>query len=133
MGIEPEDLVRYGLIPEFIGRLPVSVMLDGLSEDELYRILTEPKNAMTKQYTKLLGMENVALSFTESSLRELSRIACQKGTGARGLRAILEHIMLDVMYDVPMKGNIREYRVTKSIVAGQRTALGLDDESLKIA
>jgi ATP-dependent Clp protease ATP-binding subunit ClpX len=131
--VEPEDLVRFGLIPEFIGRLPVVSMLDALTEDELVRILTEPRNAMTKQYIKLLGMEGVHLSFTESALRELARIAIHKGTGARGLRAILEHIMLDVMYDVPMKGNIKECRITKSVVAGQRSALGLADDSLKIA
>jgi ATP-dependent Clp protease ATP-binding subunit ClpX len=131
--VEPEDLIKFGMIPEFIGRLPVATILDGLSEGDLVRILTEPKNAMTKQYAKLLGMEGVNLSFTDSALRELARIAFEKGTGARGLRAILEHIMLDVMYDVPMKGNVKECRITKSVVAGQRMALGLDDESLKIA
>ena len=131
--VEPEDLIHFGLIPEFIGRLPVVSMLDALTEDELVRILTEPRNAMTKQYVKLLAMEGVNLSFTDSSLRELARIAIHKGTGARGLRAILEHIMLDVMYDVPMKGNIKECRITKSVVSGQRSALGLSDESLKIA
>jgi ATP-dependent Clp protease ATP-binding subunit ClpX len=88
---------------------------------------------MTKQYEKLLAMEGVHLSFTDSALHELARIAHQKGTGARGLRAILEHLMLDVMYEVPSKGHIKECRITKSVVAGQRAALGLDEESLKIA
>ena len=131
--VEPEDLVHFGLIPEFIGRLPVVSMLETLTEEDLVRILTEPRNAMTKQYTKLLGMEGVHLSFTDTALREMARIAIQKGTGARGLRAILEHIMLDVMYEVPLKGNIKECRITKSVVAGQRHALGSADESLKIA
>jgi ATP-dependent Clp protease ATP-binding subunit ClpX len=133
--VEPEDLMKFGLIPEFVGRLPVAAMLEGLTEEDLLRILTEPRNAMTKQYQKLLGMEGVSLSFTESSLRELARIAKQKGTGARGLRAILEHIMLDVMYDVPTRGNVSEFRVTKNMVAGQRAVLGAggDDEGLKIA
>ncbi|HEY8241770.1 MAG TPA: ATP-dependent Clp protease ATP-binding subunit ClpX, partial [Kiritimatiellia bacterium] len=131
--VEPEDMVRFGLIPEFVGRFPVSTVLDGLSEDELVRILTEPKNAMTKQYAKLMAMEGVDLSFTESALRELARMAALKGTGARGLRAMLEHIMLDLMYEVPMKGNVKECRITKSVVTGLRSALGMDDESLKIA
>jgi ATP-dependent Clp protease ATP-binding subunit ClpX len=131
--VEPEDMVRFGLIPEFVGRFPVATVLDGLSEDELVRILTEPKNAMIKQYAKLMAMEGVELSFTESALQELARMAALKGTGARGLRAMLEHIMLDLMYEVPMKGNVKECRITKSVVAGMRSALGLDDESLKIA
>jgi len=131
--VEPEDLVKFGLIPEFVGRLPVASILDGLTEEELVRILTEPKNAMIKQYAKLLAMEGVSLSFTETALRELARIAQQKGTGARGLRAILEHIMLDLMYEVPMKGNVKDCRITKSVVSGVRPALGMDDENLKIA
>ncbi len=131
--VEPEDLVEFGLIPEFIGRLPVVAMLHELSEDELVRVLTEPRNAMTKQYAKLLAMDGVELSFTDSALRELARIARQKRTGARGLRAILEHIMLDVMYDAPMKGTLKEFRVTKNLVTGQRHALGLPEDQLKIA
>ncbi len=130
--VEPEDLVRFGLIPEFIGRLPVATTLAELTEEQLVRILTEPRNAMIKQYVKLLGMEGVNLSFTDSALKELARVAHAKGTGARGLRSMLEHIMLDVMYEVPAKGNIKECRITKSVVAGQRSALGLD-EDLKIA
>jgi ATP-dependent Clp protease ATP-binding subunit ClpX len=88
---------------------------------------------MTKQYAKLMAMEGVELSFTDSALRELARMASLKGTGARGLRAMLEHIMLDLMYDVPMKGGVKECRITKSVVSGIRSALGMDDESLKIA
>jgi ATP-dependent Clp protease ATP-binding subunit ClpX len=97
-------------------------------------ILTQPKNAMTKQYMKLMVMEGVELSFTDSALRELARIALRKGTGARGLRAILEHIMLDIMYEIPMKGNVKEVRITKSMVSGQQAVSELEDAaSLKIA
>ncbi|HMP90558.1 MAG TPA: ATP-dependent Clp protease ATP-binding subunit ClpX [Kiritimatiellia bacterium] len=131
--VEPEDLVSFGLIPEFIGRLPVVSMLDALTEDDLVHILTVPKNAMTKQYIKLMAMEGVDLSFTDSSLKELARIALQKGTGARGLRAILEHIMLDIMYDIPMKGDVKDVRITKSTISGQRPLAGSDDPALKIA
>lgn len=130
--VEPGDLVHFGLIPEFIGRLPVVSMLNSLTTEDLVRILTEPKNAMIKQYAKLLSMEGVDLSFTDSSLKELARTAMEKGTGARGLRAILEHLMLDIMYEVPMRADIKSVRITKSIVTGQRRAFG-DDASLKIA
>ncbi len=131
--VEPEDLVAFGLIPEFIGRLPVVSMLEALTEDDLVRILTEPKNAMTKQYAKLLGIEGVSLSFTDTALREMARIALQKGTGARGLRAILEHIMLDIMYEIPMKADLKDVRITKAMVSDQRVTMGLDDSTLKIA
>ncbi|MBN1270456.1 MAG: ATP-dependent Clp protease ATP-binding subunit ClpX [Kiritimatiellae bacterium] len=133
LGVEPEDLIRYGMIPEFVGRLPIVSLLDALTEGDLVRILTEPKNAMVRQYEKLLGIEGVKLSFTDSALRELARIACQKGTGARGLRAILEHVMLDVMYEVPMNRDIKTCRITKSTIAGHRAGLGLPDESRRIA
>jgi ATP-dependent Clp protease ATP-binding subunit ClpX len=133
--VEPGDLVRFGLIPEFVGRLPVTAKLDRLSQDELVSILTKPKNAMVRQYAKLLGMDGVKLTFTDTALKELARIAYEKGTGARGLRAILEHLMLDVMYDVPMKGNVKECRMTKSVINGQRPILSYtdDDESRRIA
>jgi ATP-dependent Clp protease ATP-binding subunit ClpX len=131
--VEPEDLVHFGLIPELIGRLPVVSVLNSLTEDELVQILTEPKNAMTKQYSKLLAMENVKLSFTDSALRELAKTAVARGTGARGLRAILEHIMLDVMYEAPMRVGTSDVRITKQVVAGVRSALATEDESLKIA
>jgi ATP-dependent Clp protease ATP-binding subunit ClpX len=131
--VEPHDLVRYGLIPEFIGRLPVTAVLDELTEDDLIQILTKPKNAMVKQYAKLLAMEGVELSFTDTALRELARVAKERKTGARGLRAILEHIMLDMMYDIPLKGDVKECRVTKSMVTSQLTALGLFKDSRRIA
>jgi len=131
--VETEDLLKFGLIPEFVGRLPVVCKLDELSEDDLVRILTEPRNSMVKQYTKLLAMEGVDLTFTRSALREVAHIAHQKGTGARGLRAILEHIMLDVMYDIPRKGDLKELRVDKAMVSGHRPSLGIKPEALKIA
>ena len=119
-------------VDRFVGRLPVTASLDALSEDELVRILTEPRNSMIKQYIKLLAMEGVKLSFTDTAVREIARIAHDKGTGARGLRAILEHIMLDVMYEVPMKEDVKECRITKAVVKGQRAVLNVD-KSLKIA
>ncbi len=131
--VETEDLLQYGLIPEFVGRIPVVCRLHDLTEQDLVRILTEPRNAMIRQYTKLLAMEGVDLSFTDSALKEIARIARQKGTGARGLRAILEHIMLDVMYEIPLKGNVKKFRVDKSIVTGHRAAFGSAGKSLKIA
>ena len=131
--VEPRDLVRYGLIPEFIGRLPITAVLEELTEDDLIQILTKPKNAMVKQYAKLLAMEDVELSFTDTALRELARIAVMRKTGARGLRAILEHIMLDIMYDIPLKGDTSECRITKSTITSQLTALGISRENRRIA
>lgn len=134
--VEPEDLLMFGLIPEFVGRLPVLSALNPLDEDDLVRILSEPKNAMTKQYAKLLAMDGVNLTFTPSALKELARIAFHKGTGARGLRAIIEHIMLDVMYEVPMKGEVRDLSITKSFVTGQKEPLSSaaeNDKSFKMA
>lgn len=131
--VEPEDLVHYGLIPEFIGRLPVVSMLDALTEDDLVHILTQPRNAMTKQYKKLLGMDKVELSFEPEALREMARVAIRKGTGARGLRAILEHIMLDLMYDIPRRGDVSEVTITRDLVASRTGAGGIDQPALKIA
>jgi ATP-dependent Clp protease ATP-binding subunit ClpX len=124
--IEPEDLVHYGLIPEFIGRLPVIAMLDELSENELIRILTEPKNAMVRQYARLLAMEGVDLSFTPTALKELAHVAHHKGTGARGLRSILEHVMLDVMYEVPMKDDAPDCKITRPMIRKHYQHLDLD-------
>ena len=98
--VEPEDLIQFGFIPEFIGRLPMVTVLEQLTEDQLVSILTEPKNALTKQYSKLMSMEGVELEFTADALRELAAMAIKKGTGARALRSILEKLMLDVMFDV---------------------------------
>jgi ATP-dependent Clp protease ATP-binding subunit ClpX len=104
--VEPEDLLRYGLIPELVGRLPVVGVLDSLDEESLVRILTEPKNAITKQYQKFLDMEGVKLDFTEDSLRAIAQQAVKRGTGARGLRAVIEEAMLDVMYDIPSRADV---------------------------
>ena len=120
---EPEDLLSFGMIPEFIGRLPVVTALDPLKEEELVQILTEPKNAMVKQYTKLLAMEGVNLSITKDALRALAQQAQEKGTGARALRAMLERIMLDVMYDAPSREDIADVVVNRSVVDGKRPPL----------
>jgi len=127
--VEPEDLMKYGMIPEFVGRLPVVTTLDPLREEDLIRVLTEPKNAMIRQYQKLMAMENVKLTFADTALREMARLAAKKGTGARGLRAILEHLMLEVMFEVPKRGTIREFHVTKTMVTAQRVSLDPVEES----
>ncbi len=120
---EPEDLVRYGLIPEFIGRLPVVAGLEPLSEEDLIHILTEPKNAMVKQFSRLLEMEGVNLTFSAGALKALAHTAMAKGTGARGLRTILENLMLEVMYEVPRNPEIRDVQITRAVVTGSRSAL----------
>ena len=120
---EPEDLIKFGLIPEFVGRLPVVAALEALTEDDLVQILTEPKNAMIRQYQKLLRMEDVELEFTPTALRELAREAVQRKTGARGLRALLEHLMLDVMYEAPRRKNAGRCIISDAIVRGHENAL----------
>jgi ATP-dependent Clp protease ATP-binding subunit ClpX len=121
--VEPGDLIKFGLIPEFVGRLPMVAVLEALSEDDLVRILTEPKNAMIRQYQKLLRMEGVELEFTPASLRELAREAVRRETGARGLRSLLENIMLDVMYEAPRRKNAERYVISDSVVRGHQSAL----------
>jgi ATP-dependent Clp protease ATP-binding subunit ClpX len=116
--VEPEDLLNYGFIPEFIGRLPVMSTLAELTEEQLVAILTEPKNALTKQYAKLLAMEGVDLHFTDDALHELALQAHKKGTGARALRGLIEKIMLEVMYDVPESGDILDIKITRPVVLG---------------
>ena len=111
----------------------MAATLESLSEREMVDILTKPRNAMVRQYGKLLAMEGVKLTFTDSALRELARIAGSKGTGARGLRAILEHIMLDVMYDIPGRPGVKECRITKAVINGQRAALVEKEPSRRIA
>ncbi|MEO6784946.1 MAG: ATP-dependent Clp protease ATP-binding subunit ClpX [Chthoniobacteraceae bacterium] len=120
---EPEDMLRFGMIPEFIGRLPVVTALDPLSEDELVSILTEPKNALVKQYTKLMAMEGVHLSVTKDALRAFAEQAVKRGTGARALRSLFEKVMRDVMYDVPSREDIAEVTVNRAVVEGKRTPL----------
>jgi ATP-dependent Clp protease ATP-binding subunit ClpX len=116
MNVESEDLLRFGLIPEFIGRLPVVTMLSELTEEELVRILTEPKNAMVKQYKKLLSMDGVELEFEDEALNALASMAIKRKTGARGLRAIIEHLMLDVMYEIPMREDVTHSVITRDMV-----------------
>ncbi|MBM3836237.1 MAG: ATP-dependent Clp protease ATP-binding subunit ClpX [Verrucomicrobia bacterium] len=114
--IEPEDLLSYGFIPEFIGRLPMVTVLDELTESQLVSILTEPKNALTKQYAKLMAMESVQLEFLPDALGELAAQALKKGTGARALRGLLEKLMLDVMYEVPGSDDILSVKITRPVV-----------------
>ncbi len=113
---EPEDLLRFGLIPELVGRLPVTVALDALDEDALVRILVEPKNALTKQYKKLFELEDVGLTFDPESLKAVAQKALKRGTGARGLRSILETMMTDIMFDLPTRDDVREVVITKEAV-----------------
>jgi len=120
---EPEDLLSFGMIPEFIGRLPIVTALDALTEDELMLILTETRNAMVKQYTKLLAMEGVNLVVTRDALRALAQQAVTKGTGARALRSMFEKIMLDVMYDVPSREDVADVVVNRAVVEGKRAPL----------
>ncbi|MCZ6717258.1 MAG: ATP-dependent Clp protease ATP-binding subunit ClpX [Gammaproteobacteria bacterium] len=116
--VEPEDLIKFGLIPEFVGRLPVVATLDELDEDALVTILQEPRNALTKQYRKLLEMEGVDLEFRKDALRAIARKAMKRKTGARGLRTILEHVLLDTMYDLPTMQNVIKVVVDESVVEG---------------
>jgi len=120
---QPQDLLKYGLIPEFIGRLPVIVTLHELDEEALVRVLTEPKNALVRQYEKLFDMENVKLTFSDGALRAVSQEAMRRKSGARGLRSILEGIMLDVMYDVPSQENIREVVINEEVITGNERPL----------
>jgi ATP-dependent Clp protease ATP-binding subunit ClpX len=121
--VEPEDLLKFGMIPEFVGRLPVVSVLNELTETELISILTETRNAMIKQYSKLFAMEGVALSFTKDALQALAEAALKKGTGARALRALLERLMLDLMYEIPSRDDIAEVTINRGVVEGKREPL----------
>ena len=114
--VEPSDLVKFGLIPEFIGRLPVLATLEDLDEEALVRILTEPKNALTKQYQALFDMDGVALDFREDALKAIARKAIERKTGARGLRSILENILMDTMFDIPTATNVRDVVISEEVV-----------------
>jgi ATP-dependent Clp protease ATP-binding subunit ClpX len=117
--MEPEDLVSYGFIPEFIGRVPMNTVLDELSEEQLVAILTKTRNALTKQYAKLLALEGVNLDFTLDALKALARQAIKKGTGARALRGMLEKLMLDIMYEAPGRDDIEGIKITRAAVEGK--------------
>jgi len=114
--VEPDDLLKFGMIPEFVGRLPVITSLEELDEQSLIDILTKPRNALVKQYKKLLEMDGVSLKFTEGALRAIARAATHNKAGARGLRAILENAMLDIMYDVPSRRNVREIVISEDVI-----------------
>ncbi|MBK1141829.1 ATP-dependent Clp protease ATP-binding subunit ClpX [Enterococcus faecium] len=128
--IIPEDLLKFGLIPEFIGRLPVMAALEKLTTDDLVRILTEPKNALVKQYQKLLSLDNTELEFEPEALRAIAKKAIERNTGARGLRSIIEEIMMDVMFDIPSNENIEKVIITKEAaeLSGEPTVIYKDSE-----
>ncbi|EJY55981.1 ATP-dependent Clp protease, ATP-binding subunit ClpX [Alicyclobacillus hesperidum URH17-3-68] len=128
----PEDLLKFGLIPEFIGRLPVVTTLDALDEEALKRILTEPKNALVKQFQKLLDMDNVVLEFHEDALETIAKEAIRRGTGARGLRAIIEAIMLDVMYELPSRDDIQKCIITKAAALREDSPIVLKKDGSSI-
>ena len=121
--VQPEDLTKYGLIPEFVGRLPILVTLDALDEDALIRILTEPRNALCKQYSTLLDMDNIRLSFEDDAIREIARQAIDRKCGARGLRAIIENAMLDTMFELPGMPDVNECIITKEAINGGKPTL----------
>ncbi len=131
--VEPSDLVKFGMIPEFVGRLPIIATLADLSEEDLVTILTQPKNALTKQYVKLFELEKVKLSFTKESLRATAREAMRRKSGARGLRAILEQAMLDIMYDVPYREGVKECKITDGVILNKEPPLLSFEKEKKLA
>jgi len=132
--IEPDDLVKYGLIPEFVGRLPVVATLEELDEDSLVQILSEPKNALTKQYSKLFDMEGVTLEFREDALKAVAKKAMERKTGARGLRSILERVLLDTMYDLPSMEGVTKVAIDAAVVDGESEPLLIyESQDKKIA
>ena len=131
--VEPDDLIRYGLIPEFVGRLPVVATLDELAESALVRILAEPKNALTKQYAELFRMEDVTIEFRQDALSAIAKKALERKTGARGLRSIMEEILLDTMYDIPSNKEVEKVVVDAQVVLGECSPLLIytDDDTKK--
>jgi ATP-dependent Clp protease ATP-binding subunit ClpX len=117
--VQPTDLIKYGLIPEFVGRLPVAGVMNDLDKSALMKILTEPKNALLKQYQRLFEFENVRLRFTDDALETVAELALQRKVGARGLRMILEDLMLELMYHLPMQKRLRDFVVTADMVCGR--------------
>jgi ATP-dependent Clp protease ATP-binding subunit ClpX len=131
--VEPEDLIKYGLIPEFVGRLPVVAVLDELDTGALIKILTEPKNALMKQYQKLLAMEGVELEFREHALQAIAKRALERRTGARGLRSIIEHALLDIMFDLPSLANVQKVVVDEGAISGEGKPLLIYSDQPKVA
>ena len=131
--IHPEDLIKFGLIPEFVGRIPVITSLHELSEDDLVRILTEPKNALVKQYKKMFELDNVRLKFTKNSLKAIARKALERKTGARGLRNVMETIMLDIMYKIPSMKGVRECLINKAVVENSLEPILFYEQEVKSA
>jgi len=123
--VEPEDLIKFGLIPEFIGRLPVYALLHELNSQELEHILTKPKNALLKQYAKLFELDGVKFSYDNSALKKLAKLAIKRKTGARGLRAMLEKILLDIMYEIPMDEKINSFKLTEKFIS---TKIHIDND-----
>ena len=121
--VEPEDLIKYGLIPEFVGRMPVVATLDELDEEQLLRILVEPKNALTKQYARMFDMENCEIEFREDALRNVAVKSMQRKTGARGLRSILENVLLDTMYDLPSLNGVTKVVIDGGVISGESKPL----------
>ncbi len=118
--VEPDDLIKFGLIPEIVGRLPVLAPLEGLTKEDLARILVDPKNAITKQYQRLFSLDKIDLIFDEEAIKEVAKLAIERKTGARGLRAITENILLDVMFDIPSQKNVKSVRVTKKGISDSK-------------
>ena len=126
--ILPQDLVKFGLIPELVGRVPVTVALESLDREALIRILTEPKNAIVKQYQKLLELDGVDLEFDQDALEAIADTSLKRNTGARGLRAIMENVMMDTMYHAPSDESLKYCRITKEAVLGKNTPLLQQEE-----
>ena len=131
--VQPEDLLKYGMIPEFVGRFPVIATLDDLDEEMLVEILRKPRNAITKQYKKLFELENVKLTFTEGAVRAIAKEAIKKKTGARGLRAILEHVMLDVMFELPSLKKVKECVINEDVILNRERPILIYEEEAKSA
>lgn len=131
--IHPNDLVQFGLIPEFVGRIPVLTHVDDLDEDDLVRILTEPKNALTRQYQKLFELDNVTLRFTSDALKCIAHKAIERKTGARGLRNVMESVMLDIMYQLPSMKDVRECVINDAVIDGRAEPLYMYDTADRVA
>ena len=131
--VEPEDLIKFGLIPEFVGRLPAIATLESLDEDALMTILVEPKNALTKQFAKLFKMEGVDLEFREEALRLISKKALERKTGARGLRSIMEHALLEIMFDLPSMPNLIKVVVDEGAIKGENPPILIYSDEPRLA